>query len=119
MRQSHFGCGLFVRDVAVALFIAASLARAETGVAQRYPISDQQILQLLRIKGVSLEPAAIHLTARVTSASASPQLQIVSIARSGSDQFRLGLRCDVISECLPFSVLVDSGATDLRVLTNP
>ena len=106
IRQTRFGSKRLAAGVWLAL-LGTEVLIAQRALPARYPISEAAIAGVLRARGLDVEPTQIRLPMQISSPSASPGLEIVSAQRFGGVRVRLRLRCQKVSECLPFYVVLN------------
>lgn len=107
-----------------ALLLLANAAMAQGLLGSRYPIHEADIAKELGVVGVSVNASQVHLPAHMSSANASPKLEIVTSQPIGYNQVRIELRCTAVEECLPFFATVDvkdakRASTEIQLKTAP
>ncbi|HEX5284314.1 MAG TPA: flagella basal body P-ring formation protein FlgA [Bryocella sp.] len=96
-----------MKQLALVLTMAASLAFAQQRQEMHYPITEATVANLLRAKGTNVTSSQVHLPMQLTATTAEPRLEIVATHRVAEHELDLEVRCQAAGECLPFDALVD------------
>lgn len=104
---------LFGRLQAATLVLLGSSAMPQGLNTSRHAISEADIAKALGAAGISVDASQVHLPMYMSTADASPKLEIVTAQPLGDNQVHLELRCAATSECLPFLATLDVKGANL------
>lgn len=99
--------GFAVRGFTALWVITGLRLSAQSEPNGRRPISVAVIAAALRSDGLDVEPSQIHLPMSLSSASASPELEVLATERLSRNRIGLLLRCRKAGDCVPFHATVE------------